>query len=122
LEGIVGEIRDEYDAEEERPIQALGDGVFLVDGGVPVSELKEDYHLSVEETAAYHTLAGFVLARLERIPKGGETVVHDGYRFTVVDVDGRRIAKVKVEKLDGAVSAPSAGEPGSSPPALPLEK
>jgi putative hemolysin len=108
LEEIVGEIRDEYDEDEEQPVQALGDGALLVEGGVPLSTLKEQYRLPVEKTAAYRTLAGFVLARLTHIPKGGESIWHDGYRFTVVDMEGRRIAKIKVEKLDRAKSSPVA--------------
>ena len=100
LEEIVGEIRDEFDVDEEQPIQELGAGVLLVEGGVPLSDLKEQHHLPFEETPSYRTIAGFLLARLERIPKGGETVAHEGYRLTIVDMDGRRIAKVRIEKLD----------------------
>ncbi|MBI3304382.1 MAG: HlyC/CorC family transporter [Deltaproteobacteria bacterium] len=100
LEEIVGEIRDEFDVDEEQPVQEIGEGVLLIEGGVALSDLKEQHNLPLEETASYRTLAGFLLARLERIPKGGETVVHEGYRLTIVNMDGRRIAKVKVEKLN----------------------
>jgi len=48
----------------------------------------------------YRTIAGLLLARLERIPRGGETIVHEGYRFTIVDMEGRRIAKVKIESVE----------------------
>ena len=99
LEEIVGEIRDEYDQEEERPIQDLGNGRWLVEGGVPLSDLQEQYHMPVEETAAYRTLAGFLLARLERIPRGGETMIHEGYRFTIMKMEGRRIAQIQIEQL-----------------------
>jgi putative hemolysin len=107
LEEIVGEIRDEFDVDEEQPIQEIREGVLLVEGAVTLSELKEQYHLPVEETTSYRTLAGLLLARLERIPRGGESIVHEGYRLTIVEMDGRRIAKVKVEKLD-ANSPPAA--------------
>jgi putative hemolysin len=100
LEEIVGEIRDEFDVDEEQPIQELGAGVLLVEGGVTLGDLKEQHSLPFEETTSYRTIAGFLLARLERIPKGGETVTHEGYRLTIVDMDGRRIAKVRIEKLD----------------------
>lgn len=112
LEEIVGEIRDEFDGDEEQPIQELSPGVFLVDGGITVSELHERYHLPVEETPAYRTVAGLILARLKRIPKGSETILHEDYQLTIVAMDGRRIAKVKIEKL---------GEQ-SPPPAAALEK
>ena len=100
MEEIVGEIRDEYDTDEEQPVQEISEGVLLVEGGVALSDLKEEHGIPLEETQAYRTLAGFLLARLERIPRGRETVVHEGYRFTIVEMDGRRIAKVRVEKID----------------------
>ncbi|MGE0680593.1 MAG: hemolysin family protein [Candidatus Binatia bacterium] len=100
LEEIVGEIRDEFDVDEEQPIQEINEGVLLVEGGVPLNDLAEQHNLPVEETSSYRTIAGFILSRLERIPRGGETVTHNGYRFTIVDMDGRRIAKVKVEKIE----------------------
>jgi putative hemolysin len=100
MEEIVGEIRDEYDSDEEQPVQEISEGVLLVEGGVAISDLSEEHHVPLEETAAYRTLAGFLLARLERIPRGRETIVHEGYRFTIIEMDGRRIAKVRVEKIE----------------------
>lgn len=100
LEEIVGGIQDEFDVNEVQPVQELSKGVFLVAAGVALSDLKEQHGLPLEETANYHTLAGFLLARLERIPKGGEAVLHQGYRFTIAVMDGRRIAQVRVEKLN----------------------
>lgn len=108
LEEIVGEIRDEFDVDEEQPVQELGEGVLLVEGGVALSDLKEQQHLPLEETPAYRTLAGFLLARLERIPKGGETVVHEGYRLTIVNMEGRRIDKVRIEVLETGTQVPAA--------------
>jgi putative hemolysin len=106
LEEIVGEIRDEFDVDEEQPIQELKEGVLLVEGGVLLSDLAEQHGLPVQETNNYRTIAGFLLARLERIPRGGEAVLHEGYRFTIVDMDGRRIAKVKVEKMEPPAPPP----------------
>jgi len=114
LEEIVGEIRDEFDVDEEQPVQEIGEGVLLVEGGVTLSDLKEQHHLPFEESASYRTLAGLLLARLERIPKGGESVVHEGYRLTIMEMDGRRIAKVKVEKLDGGPRPAATRESGQA--------
>ena len=97
LEEIVGEIRDEFDVDEELDIQELPDGSLLVRGSVPLSDLHERHHLPIEETADYRTLAGFVIARLKRIAKGGEAVTHEGYKMTVVAMDGRRVSKVRIE-------------------------
>jgi CBS domain containing-hemolysin-like protein len=55
--------------------------------------------MPLEDTAAYRTLAGFLLARLERIPRGGETMIHEGYRFTIMKMEGRRIAQIQIEQL-----------------------
>jgi putative hemolysin len=115
LEEIVGEIRDEFDVDEEQPVQEISEGVLSVEGGVTLSDLKEQHHLPFEETASYHTLAGLLLARLERIPKGGESVVHKGYRLTITEMDGRRIAKVKVEKLDKGPRPAATGENRQTP-------
>jgi putative hemolysin len=98
LEEIVGEIRDEYDREERGPLEHLPDGSMVIQGSAQLKDLKSDYGLPFEESADYLTLAGFVLAKLKRIPRGGEVVEHNGYRLTVVDMEGRRIVKVKLEE------------------------
>lgn len=98
LEQLVGEIRDEGEPEADALVTMLPDGAMVAQGSAPLWELRERYALPLEESAQYHTLAGLLLARLGHIPQGGETVVEQGYSFTVVDVDGPRIARVKVER------------------------
>jgi putative hemolysin len=105
LEEIVGEIRDEFDIDEELPVQHLPDGSLLVDGSVLLEDLKENYGLPLEETPDYRTLAGFVLARLRRIPKGGEAFKYEGLQMTIVTVDDRRLRKVRIERGDGLPKA-----------------
>jgi putative hemolysin len=99
LEEIVGEIRDEYDREERGPVERLPDGSMVIQGSALLKNLKSDFDLPFDESPDYHTLAGFVLAKLQRIPGGGEWVEHNGYKLTIVDMEGRRIVKVKLEKL-----------------------
>ncbi|MBI4515130.1 MAG: HlyC/CorC family transporter [Deltaproteobacteria bacterium] len=98
LEEIVGEIRDEFDADEELDVQELPDSSLLARGSVPLGDLHDKYGLPVAETTDYRTLAGFVLARLKRLAKGGEAIHHEGYKMTVVALDGRRISKVRIER------------------------
>lgn len=98
LEEIVGEIRDEYDREERGPVERLPDGSLVIQGSALLKNLKSDFGLPFEESPDYHTLAGFVLAKLKRIPRGGERVEQDGYRLTIVDMEGRRIVKIKLEE------------------------
>jgi len=98
LEEIVGEIRDEYDREERGPVERLADGSLVIRGSALLKDLKSDFGLPFEESADYHTLAGFVLAQLKHIPGAGENVDHGGYRLTIVDMEGRRIVKIKMEE------------------------
>jgi putative hemolysin len=100
LEEIVGEIRDESDREERGPVERLPDGSMVIQGSALLKDLKSDYNLPFEESPDYMTLAGFVLAKLKRIPRGGEKVEYNGYRLTIVDMEGRRIVKVKLETAD----------------------
>ena len=102
LEEIVGEIRDEYDREERGPVERLPDGSMVIRGSALLKDLKSDFGLPFEESPDYHTLAGFVLAQLRRIPRGGENVEHNGYRLTIVDMEGRRIVKIKLEETKSA--------------------
>jgi putative hemolysin len=104
----VGEIRDEFDIDEEAAVQELSDGSLLVEGSVPLADLHEKYGLPLEETDRYRTLGGFVLARLKRIPKGGEAITFAGHKMTIVTIDGRRLRKVRIERPRAAEPAPSA--------------
>jgi len=105
LEEIVGEIRDEYDREERGPVERLADGSMVIQGSALLKNLKSDFDLPFEESPDYHTLAGFVLAKLQRIPGGGEWVEHNGYKLTIVDMEGRRIVKIKLEPMKTAQTA-----------------
>jgi putative hemolysin len=102
VEEIVGEIRDEYDREERGPVERLPDGSMVVQGSALLKDLKADFGLPFEDSPDYHTLAGFLLARLKRIPRGGEWIEESGYKMTIVDMEGRRIVKIKLERLPAA--------------------
>jgi putative hemolysin len=102
VEEIVGEIRDEYDREERGPVERLPDGAMVIQGSALLKDLKADFDLPFEDSADYHTLAGFLLARLKRIPRGGEWVEEHGYKMTIVDMEGRRIVKIKLERLSAS--------------------
>jgi len=109
LEEIVGEIEDEYD-REERGIQRVSDNVLWVDGSLSLRSLDDDYGIALPRGAGYETLAGFVLDKLGAIPRGGETFVFEGRRYTVIEMDGRRVARVRVEKLRQPAALRPAGE------------
>ncbi|MFI5304720.1 MAG: hemolysin family protein [Nitrospiria bacterium] len=98
IEEIVGEIRDEYDTEE-KPVERLKDGSLLIDASLSVRDLNMDYKLPIPESGEYETLGGFVLSQLQNMPRGGEIIQFGDYKYTIVDMDMRRIVKVKVEKI-----------------------
>ena len=102
VEEIVGEIRDEYDREERGPVDRLPDGSMVIQGSALLKDLKADYALPFDESPDFHTLAGFMLSRLKRIPRGGEWVEENGYKLTIVDMEGRRIVKIKLEEVKKA--------------------
>ena len=101
LEAIVGEIP--LDAEDmEQEIVQRADGSFLLDGMLPIDEIKELLDLDElpeEERAGYQTLSGFVMNQLGRIPKTGSVFEWDHWRFEVVDMDGHRVDRVLVTDL-----------------------
>lgn len=100
LEEIVGEIEDEYDTGKSGLVEKLRDGSLLIDASASIRDIEDAGVIIDEEDEEYHTLAGFMLAKLQRIPRGGEFVVYKGKRYTVVDVEYNRIVKVKVEPLE----------------------
>ncbi|HEV2352563.1 MAG TPA: hemolysin family protein [Terriglobia bacterium] len=109
LEQIVGEIQDEYDREEV-VIRKIGADVFEVDASISLRDFADDYQISLPREAGYATLAGFVLARLGLIPKGGESFIFEGRRYSVTEMDGRRVARIKVEKAPAKPARPTASE------------
>lgn len=79
------------------------DGSLLVDGACPVFQMFERLDLRrPADDGDYHTAAGFVLSRLEHLPVAGEHFEHAGWRFEVVDTDGRRIDKLLVARVEGS--------------------
>ncbi len=101
VEEVVGEIDVGYDFEEylprrKRVYERLAEDVFLMDSRLPISEANEILR-TVLPTTEFHTVGGLVLARLRHIPKEGEFIVEDGYRFTVVEASDRSIVRLRVE-------------------------
>ncbi|MBK9576806.1 MAG: HlyC/CorC family transporter [Fibrobacteres bacterium] len=103
VEEIVGDIQDETDEETDPDIVATGGGRWLISGKTPVEKFKEAVEISSlpqESEGHYDTIAGLVLALMGRIPSTGEEITAAGWVYRVVDMDGLRIDKVEVSKLD----------------------
>jgi CBS domain containing-hemolysin-like protein len=102
LEQLVGRIEDEHD--EKSPPRAESGDVEL-DGATRIRDLENEYGIEITASGGFETLAGFLLFKLGEIPHGGESVEHDGRRYTVVEMERNRIARVKIEKLPGQPAA-----------------
>jgi putative hemolysin len=102
LEAIAGDIPlDEHDTEND--IERQSDGSRLMDGLVPVDVLKERLEvdeLPEEVKAGYQTLSGFVMNQMGRIPKVGQSFEWDNYHFTVVAMDGFRVERVEISRIE----------------------
>jgi putative hemolysin len=101
LEDLVGEVAS-VDTPEERQVVERSDGSWLIDGKVLIDDLKELLKipkLPEEESGSYQTLGGLVMLQMGRVPVTGDIFESEGYRFEVVDMDGKRVDKVLVTKL-----------------------
>ena len=98
FEVIVGDIRDEHD-EPGADVKVLRDDLLEVEGGVAVRELNTRRGLALPESDGYVTVAGLLLDRLGSLPRRGQVVDVQRYRLTVMAVEGRRIARVRIETI-----------------------
>ncbi len=112
LEQLVGNIEDEFDVSPPEP-SLEDESVLVLEGSVNIRDLEAQYGLTLPRDTGFETLAGFILARLQRIPSLGESFEFEGHRYTVEEMEGHRIAKVKIEKAgEVAGKAESAKQAG----------
>ena len=102
LEEIVGDIRDEYDADEEKDFVKLGHGVYLVDGAMSLDDVNDRLGLSLY-SEDYDSIGGLMIEKLDHIPVQGEVVTVGNIRLSAHRVNGNRIKKVCIQilKTDG---------------------
>jgi CBS domain containing-hemolysin-like protein len=104
LEQLVGPIEDEYDDKSRRHwIEA---DEVEVDGATRIRDLETEFGIEIPSDAGFETLAGFLLFRLGEIPRTGESVVYEDRRFTVLEMERNRIARVRIEKIARSPLAP----------------
>jgi CBS domain containing-hemolysin-like protein len=99
LAELVGEIPTEGQEDADLPVRFLPGGVAEVDAATNVGEVNKVLDLELPETADYQTLAGFVLAEFGRFPERGESFVHGGREFQVIDANDRRVYRVRVKRV-----------------------
>ncbi len=114
LEQLVGEIEDEFDVV---PHAHPGNPASLVlDAALNIRDLESQYNLYLPRDDGFETLAGFVVAKLQRIPKPGDSFLYQQRRFTVLEMEGRRVETVKVDLVPAPHAADShAPHTGSNP-------
>ena len=114
LDDLLQELVGDIPHADDEPAAALvrrDDGSWLADGQIAVADVEAalDAELVEEERPGYHTLGGFVMARLGRVPRTGEHFDAAGFRFEIVDMDGRRVDKVLIAREGRASASAVAG-------------
>jgi CBS domain containing-hemolysin-like protein len=97
LEQIVGEIEDEFDVSVQPHL--LDTGALVLEGGANVRDLDAHLHIRLPRDEGFETLGGFVMWRLGRLAQSGDAVEYEGRRYTVLQMQDRRVLQVKVEPL-----------------------
>jgi putative hemolysin len=109
IEQLIGEVDDEFDVGP-RAMLASTTGAMVLDGSVSLRDLETQMNWHLPRDGGVETLAGFLLTRLGRIPRGGECVDFEGRRLTVVEMSGRRIGKIRVEQIQPVPAPESVAE------------
>ena len=101
LEEIVGEIQDEHDPDDEEPpeITKVGDAAWEMDGRLHIDDLNEELQMELPEDEDYDTIAGYILAKLGRVPETGDSFDTSGHRFRVLAAAPTHIERVGVELI-----------------------
>lgn len=105
LEEIVGDIRDEHDEAAARQIVEEPDGAYSVRGNLSIRDANKLLNLNLPESDAYHTIAGFMMARAGRLLKRDESVEYNGLKLTVQATARNRIVETKIESVKEETSA-----------------
>ena len=98
IEHLVGRIEDEHGEKDVR--RGADSGEVELDGATRIRDLETEYGIEVPADAGFETLAGFLLFRLGAIPRSGDQVEFAGRRYTVLEMDRNRIARVRVETIE----------------------
>jgi putative hemolysin len=103
LEQVVGRIEDEHDKKTKPQVETE---IIELDGTTRIRDLETGHGVAIPAEAGFETLAGFLLFKLGAIPHAGESVIHDGRRYTVLEMERMRIARVRIERCPKPGSAP----------------
>ncbi len=110
LEQLVGELEDEFDVASAQPV-VDPNAPLTLDGAVNIRDLETQYDVILPQDEGFETLAGFVLSRLQKMPKGGESFEYQGKRFVIEKMDGHRVALVRIEPIRAEATVVASLEP-----------
>jgi putative hemolysin len=99
LDAIAGSFSSDEDEDEPESVRRE-DGSFLIAGWMPVDEMAELIGLKLPEKRSYETAAGLIIELMRKLPQTGEVIEAEGFRFEVVDLDGRRVDKLLVSRIE----------------------
>jgi len=105
LEELVGDINDEHDVEDIE-VQHLGEAAYLVSGRVAIDELEDLLEADLPDDD-WDTIGGLIFNTLGHVPSLGEVIELEGWQFTVAEMDGRRVSRVRVERGERAAEQPA---------------
>ncbi len=118
IEEVIGDIRDEYDADEVGSRRLAG-GAVEIDARSNLDDFAERTGVALP-SGPYETAGGYVMAQLGHLPEVGDVAHGDGFTLTVIEVDGRRAARLRVapdpEEAEGAPAATTPADPPAGPP------
>jgi CBS domain containing-hemolysin-like protein len=106
LEQLVGRIEDEHDERLPRPLAEAEE--LELEGATRIRDLESEFGVAIPSDAGFETLAGFVMFKLGEIPRVGQSVVFEGRRYTVLEMERNRVLRVRIEKLPDEAAPASA--------------
>ena len=112
IEQLVGEIHDEFDVPIPASLLTLAAGPVTVDGSENILDLETRLQITLPRDSGFETIAGFALSRLGRIPQGDECFEFEGRRYTIVEMKGHRIHRIKIENVKPVAAGSESPQPG----------
>ena len=109
IEEIIGEIRDEFDEAEEQVVRSIGDNQYIVQGSINLDDFNEQLGTDID-SENYESLGGLIIENLQRLPQKGDVVTIENCSLTVIKMDDKRIASVKVKITPKMVDVPETEE------------
>ncbi|MGF6906575.1 hemolysin family protein [Fusobacterium sp. PH5-44] len=99
IEEIVGDIRDEYDTEEEEYIKQIDEKTYEVDAMIDIETLDDELNIQLPESEDYESLGGLIVTILGKVASVGDEIIKSGVKIKVLELDKMRVSKVRIEKL-----------------------